>query len=420
MASRQERGQIVKPEVLVVGIDVAKGRHVAVIRRPDGTKEAPWAFANTRAAYEALRQRLEAAKQRYGCHAVQVGMESTGGYGQPLAYYLARQQGVGVVWIPPAHTKRTKEFVDHSPNKSDPKDAGLIADLVWQGRGRRLVVHQGVYAELHELGQLRERLMVERGRWLNRYEGMVDRLFPELQYQTLSVRAKAVRRFLYQYPLASDVAAAGEAVVVEALRRGSRGRMATAVGQALYAAACESIGVEEGAEGLRGRLRHILEALEAVERRLQEVEAALVKALERVPYARYLQSVPRLGRLTIACLLAEIGDVRQYHSAEALIALAGLKLYACSSGLREGLEHITKRGRPRLRRWLYMAVLRLCQRGGVLRAFYERLEARWERAPRKASPKSLVAACRKLLRVIYALVRDERSYEAGRLGLGRP
>jgi transposase len=192
------------------------------------------------------------------------------------------------------------------------------------------------------------------------------------------------------------------------------------VGQALYTTATQSVGVEAGAEGLRPRLRHTLEALEAVEKRLHQGEAALVAALERVPYAACLRSVPRLGRLTIACLLAEIGDVRHYHSAEALIALAGLKLYACSSGLWKGSVHITPRGRPRRRRWLYMAVLRLCQRGGVLRPFYERLQGRWAQAPQRAAPKSLVAACRKLLRLIYALVRDGSQYEVGRLAPGRP
>ena len=39
MSSRAQRGLQIKPDLLVVGVDVAKRAHVAVIRRPDGRKE---------------------------------------------------------------------------------------------------------------------------------------------------------------------------------------------------------------------------------------------------------------------------------------------------------------------------------------------------------------------------------------------
>jgi hypothetical protein len=45
-------------------------------------------------------------------------------------------QGYAVLGINPAHTKKAKEFEDNSPEKSDPKDARLIADLAAEGRGR--------------------------------------------------------------------------------------------------------------------------------------------------------------------------------------------------------------------------------------------------------------------------------------------
>jgi hypothetical protein len=85
-----------------------------------------------------------------------------------------------VVGVNPAHTKRIKELLDGSPEKSDAKDSIIIADLAWQGRGRPVTQLSGVYAELRRLGKLREQLTTERTRYLNRYTGLVDLVFPEL------------------------------------------------------------------------------------------------------------------------------------------------------------------------------------------------------------------------------------------------
>jgi len=54
MSNKARRSRVVKPDVLVVGIDVAKRRHVAVCRRPDGFKEKAFAFTNQRSGFEKL------------------------------------------------------------------------------------------------------------------------------------------------------------------------------------------------------------------------------------------------------------------------------------------------------------------------------------------------------------------------------
>ena len=64
MSNKARRSRIVKPDVLVVGIDVVKRRHVAVCRRPDGFKEKPFAFANHRSGFEKLLGKSEDAKCR--------------------------------------------------------------------------------------------------------------------------------------------------------------------------------------------------------------------------------------------------------------------------------------------------------------------------------------------------------------------
>ena len=62
MSSRTQRGCEIKTDVLVVGIDVAKRGHVAVLRRPGGRKEKPFRFGNDRAGFNELRSRSERAR----------------------------------------------------------------------------------------------------------------------------------------------------------------------------------------------------------------------------------------------------------------------------------------------------------------------------------------------------------------------
>jgi len=158
-------------------------------------------------------------------------------------------------------------------------------------------------------------------------------------------------------------------------------------------------------------MRQTLAALDLIEDRIAEVEAAQGQALLRVPYATYLLSIPRVGSVTVATILGETGDLRQYRNADAVIKLAGLNLYTISSGSFKGKTRITKRGRPLLRRYLYLAALRLSKHPSPLAEFRDRL------LPTKAKTQIAIAICRKLVRLMVAVVRDGEYYEADRLAM---
>ena len=85
--------------------------------------------------------------------------------------------------------------------------------------------------------------------------------------------------------------------------------------------------------------------------------------------------------------------------------LAGLNLFEISSGKHKGNRHISKRGRPLLRKLLYFAAINTIRKGGVMHACYQRY---LERGMLKT--KALIAIARKLLRILFALVRDHSQY----------
>ena len=74
--------------------------------------------------------------------------------------------------------------------------------------------------------------------------------------------------------------------------------------------------------------------------------------------AKGLQSVPEFAGKTIAVLRAELGDVDRFACSNQVVAYAGLDIEVKQSGKSRGQAKLSKRGSGRIRRILYMAVVR--------------------------------------------------------------
>ena len=410
MSSKPKRGGRIKSDIVVVGIDVAKRRHVAVIRFPDGSIKNPFSFQNDRQGFERLISRVEHARFESGVRGTLFALEATGHYGHALEHYLLAGDR-SVVGVNPAHTKRAKELLDGSPEKSDTKDAIIIADLAAQGRGLPVTQLDGVYADLRRLGKLREQLTTERTRYLNRYTGLVDLVFPELVGLVYDVTCPTIRKLLTEFPTAPDIARRQYRLIRRLLWKWSIGHIDEERCRQIHEASKHSVGVRKGLEAIRLQMRVTLSSLRSVESQLIEVEKTQTEALWQVPYAEQLLTIPEIGPVTVATILGETGDLRQYRSAEALIKLAGLNLYSLSSGTFHGRTRITRRGRPLLRRIIFLAALRMGKQGRPLAEFHDRL------LQRLAKPQIAVACSRKLLRMMYAIARDGTSYQPDRLAV---
>jgi transposase len=300
---------------------------------------------------------------------------------------------------------------DNPPEKNDSKDSRIISDLAAQGRGRAVMIPRGVYADLRRLGKLRERLSVERTRIMNRYKGLVDLVFPELNIILRDVGCASIRRLMLEYPCAAEAVRLELDELTSRVWRWSMGHIRGEQCHRIHAAAKASVRIKEGLDAVRLEMRQTLQALKVVEGRIREVEAAQAQALLKLSYAEWLLSILQLGVVKVATILGETGHLPHYRNADAVIKLAGLNLYTKSSGNFKGKTRITRRRLPLLRRYLYLAALRLSKPGSPLAEFHDRL------LPAKAKTQIAVAACRKLVRLMVAVVRDGVNYESGRVAV---
>ena len=407
-----KKGQYVNTDVLVVGVDIGKEFHVAVMRRRDGSFSKAFKFTSDVVGFSSFKEWLDQWYTQDGFSRFLIGLEPTGHYWMTLASWL-RKQVIEIVQVNPLHTHKAKDLYDNTPGKTDKKDARIIADLVSQGKFLNCIIPQGRYADLRYLVLLRQRLVRERTRQVNTMHRVLDVLFPEFTKVFKNLQTKTSLYLLRYYCTPALLLAGSRSRLVRRLRKISRGKLRMEKVAQLYEWARSSVGVSEGIEGLqvilfKSLLRYgqLIQEIWALEARLEELVYGLSETV-------YLRSMKGIGLVTVATILGETGGLNHYRSAEEVIKLAGLNLYELSSGKHRGKRRITHRGRSVLRAGLYRAAVGVVRRGGPLHDFYQRLRNRG-----KYGTVALVAVACKLMRVLFALVRDRRCYTSDYVPIG--
>ena len=333
-----------------------------------------------------------------------VGFESTGPYGEPLIHYL-RKRDVKLVQVNPMHTKRLKELQGNSPNKTDRKDPKVIADIIELGHALTLVVPEGTAAVLRRLTHARERSMTRRTTLLNQLGDLVFVLFPEFLQEMKNLKGKSAQYLLNHYPTPQDIIEFGLEPLTHILKKISRGTLGEERAKALYEGARRSVGIKEGQEGILFEIKSILALIMASDRFIADVEEKMSHHLKKIPYSKYILSIKGIKVITASGLIGEVGDFRKFKTISEITKLAGLDLFEISSGKHKGQRRISKRGRPLMRKLLYFAGINVVRKGGI---FHEEYQRYLQRGMLKM--KALVAIARKLLRVIFALVRNHKEY----------
>jgi hypothetical protein len=243
---------------------------------------------------------------------------------------------------------------------------------------------------------------------LGRIEGLLARHWPEVT-RRLSISSATLLRLVAHYGSPAALAADDQAAI--RLGRWGRQRLSADRVAQVVAGARATVGVRMG-EVERQALRRYAEQALAARREVRRSQRRLQALAAAEPV---LQAQGQAVGVATACVLwAGVGDPRHYGSGAAYRKAMGLNLVEHSSGTYQGQLRISKRGNPRVRQWLYLAVLRLLRREGV---------ADWYRARQGQGPvarrKALVGIMRKLALALYRVAVDGVAFEARKL-FGQP
>lgn len=391
--------------VLYVGVDIGKFKHCAraKVSRNEWTKGC--FFGQNRRGFDKLMREIGRWCKRFNCNVIEVGMEPTGNYWKPLFSYLV-SRGFTVRLIPPVFVKCEKNKWDNSPLKSDEKDALLIANLLYEGNYIKPTIFPEGMKEARSLVKLYSCMDKEVVRWTNRLESWLSEHFPEFGVVFKNLNCVTVRVLLEKYPFPSLIAQADPDDLKKLLWKASRGNVDGDKAELLLKKAKESVGVGVDSEADEMYLKFVLENLNFLEEKISELKAKISESVKSVSIYPILISLPGVGDMTVAAIIAALGDLKNYKSYRQVLKKVGLNLYHLSSGTHKGKKRISKRGMGVVRKMLYMAAIYHTREGSYYYDKYRSLLGRGVQ-PKEA----LVVIMRKLLKVEFALVRDGRVFE---------
>lgn len=153
--------------------------------------------------------------------------------------------------------------------------------------------------------------------------------------------------------------------------------------------------------------KHLTEQIRAVESELAEIERK--SPAQEKEARRLLRSVPGIGTTIANVFLAEVGDVSRFSSSKKVAAYVGLAPARRESAGKSKELAITKQG-SRWLRWAMIQAAWLAVRHSIYwRSVFEKL------AQRKGSKKAIVAIARRLLVVMYRVLRTAQPYDIMRI-----
>jgi transposase len=395
---------------LYVGIDPHKRQHTASVCTADGHIRAKFKVANGQAGFEELRQRCDRLRTEYGASGVLFAIEPGGHYWRTLAAYLMAHH-YAFRLVNPFTLKRQRDGEDLTQRKNDFRDAAMAADLVRAGKYTWTTLPSDQYAELRYAHESYQHLVEEAARLKLHLTTALDQLFPEFQTVFKALDGQTALAVLGCCPDPQAIAAKTEDDFVKQVRAVCTAqRVQHAKLRHVHRLAQASVGLREGRAALTKRVQALARRLVFTRTQRHEAEVDLIQVFQQFEACAYLLSIPGLGLINAAGLLATIGDIGRFSSVKQLAKLAGITPIEHTSDTRRSRHTpMSKKGRRALRSVAYRAVISLVRHNEVFRAAAKRWQERSEH--RLTRGEAIGATMNKLLRVIYALLTKRQTFD---------
>ena len=391
---------------LVVGIDIAKETHVARAVNYRGIELGKHlSFSNDSYGFDRLIRWIERLQNQHSLDRIIIGMEPTGHYWLNLAYWLV-EKGMETVVVNPHLVKKNKENRDNSQTKNDIKDALVIADMIKNGYYSPVRLAKGNHKSLRVIMTSRSFIQKNLLSVQNQIIRWIDIYFPEYQYVFKKISGRTSLVTLRLFPTPSDVLKHTPEQIREQWKKHMKRAEGLKRAEALLDHARNSVGDREALEEAKLFMTYLLDQYEQLSNQLSELEEQALSLLEEIPYTKHMLAIKGIGAITVAGVIAEAGDLSKYQHGNQLLRHAGLHLSEESSGKHKGQVVISKRGRPLLRKLLYMAVLSLISNNPE----FKQLHQNNTKLKKMKGTRSILKLIGKLARILVGMAKRDEAY----------
>ncbi|OIK17174.1 IS110 family transposase [Bacillus sp. MUM 116] len=391
---------------LVVGVDIAQQLHVARAVNFRGIVVGdPLTFKNNEEGFACLLTWIKNLQRLNNLDEAIVGMEPTGHYWINLSKWLLKKD-IDVVTVNPHLVKRNKENRDNTQSKSDKKDALVIADMVKNGYYSEVRYSSETFEKLRVLMSNRDVVVKRLVSSINQLNRWVDIVFPELRQVFKDITAKGAIATLRLFPSPMDLEIMQTHEVITGWKSVMKRQPGLKKALLLLQLAKKSIGTRQALDAYKFHLTQLLEEYDLAVLQLDRVEEQVKSALNEIPFAKKLLTIKGISEISLAGILGEAGDLSGFSHGNSLLRHAGLHLAEASSGKWKGQIVISKRGRSRLRRFLYLATMSLVMNNPEFQAIH----AHNVKVKKIKKMKSIMKLIGKLARVFVGIARRNESY----------
>ena len=349
-------------------------------------------------------------------------MESTGHY-HKILFHSFSKAGFEVSVINPIQSNSIKN-IGIRKVKNDKIDARMIALLYrFQELKTTAIPHEDIEC-LKDLCRQYYKLSDELTAYKNRLIGIVDQLMLNFKDVFSNIFSKTAIAVLEEYPTPAHILKANRRKLISLIQKTSHRSLkwSTAKYELLISKAKEfaplSVDNPSNVIMLGVYISMIKTLEESREKVLKAIRSLIAKDMAKdMPTLaltlELLQSIPGIGLLSAATILAEIGDFSAFKKPSKLVAYFGIDPSVMQSGEFTGTQNkMSKRGSRLLRRVLFtVAVANISIKrdktafNPVLLEFYKN---KCRSKPKKVA---LGAVMRKLVWIIFAVLRDKKPYE---------
>lgn len=403
-----------RSRMFYLGIDVSLKSHRCALL--DGEGEKLGSSFTIESTSEGFSKLVEILKQRgVGPKEVLAGLEATGNLWENLFTFLERE-GFTVKLLNPFQTNRYRQLLSKKA-KTDDIEAYVIAGLLRSGEALGCYVPEDQIQGLRDLVRARNSFLHTLETYQRQASSLLQLVFPEIFEVVKDPFGKVISAILMRYPTASDLAQAHPRHLEKIARSFQGNNFDRKKAEEIVAAAKRSIysGRAKQARGkvLSSLITQITQLKAAIIDLDQTIEEALNTPTQGPSQTDLITSIPGIGPKTAAVLIAEIGDVSRFLSATHLVGYFGLFPEIRESGGRTIAQpRLSKRGPKHFRRALYMASVACLKHNAELRALYHR-----KLSQGKAPKQALIVVARKLLAIVYSLLRYQTTYNPLRLSV---
>ena len=385
----------------IVGIDIGKNHHEASIVSPEGKQIGrSLRFATTHKGADSL---MSFIFKNIGNSPCVFGMEATGHYWYPI-YSFLKAKGYTICVINPIQSDSLRKMYIRQ-TKNDSIDSFLIAEVIRFGQfGTTSMADENILA-MRQLCRYRDSVISSRTEIKLRIGTIMEQIFPEYEKQFSSLWVSTSMGILEKYLTPENIENAPIDELFEIIKDKSHNRLTKAKAISIKEAAADTFGIKIAQDAFSFQLKQLIDRMNFLDKQIEALDCQILEYYEK--FDCYLHTIPGIGMIAAATILAEIGDISRFKNSSALVAFAGIDPTVRQSGeFNSTHNHMSKRGSPYLRHAIFLAATTCSFHNSPLNAYYKK-----KRDQGKHHLTATGAVARKLTTVIYAVLRDSKPYE---------